>query len=208
VSQRAAWLAILAGSVERDHNAYANAFKYAGQGRASDLSVPKRSTLEKRINPTRNGQSRGIKKESRAMSAGATRTVKFRTTADRLIALVIFVICTGFPLSTMAAETHSDIVIRMLDMPLTFQPNLITIKVGQSVEWENAGNEVHHATSDPSLAIKPIEVTNPPGAEPFDSGFLRPGETFTHTFTVPGEYRYTCVVHEAKGMIGTIVVRK
>jgi plastocyanin len=67
---------------------------------------------------------------------------------------------------------------------------------------------VHHATSDPSLAIKPAEVTNPPGAEPFDSGFLRPGETFRHIFTVPGEYKYTCVVHEAKGMIGTIVVVK
>jgi len=35
-----------------------------------------------------------------------------------------------------------------------------------------------------------------------------PGETFTHIFTVPGEYKYTCVVHEAKGMIGTIVVAK
>ena len=61
---------------------------------------------------------------------------------------------------------------------------------------------IHHWPS------KPKEVTNPRGAEPFDSGFLRPGETFTHTFTIPGEYRYACVVHEAKGMVGTIVVVK
>jgi len=105
-----------------------------------------------------------------------------------------------------AGATAPGMVVKMLDMPLAFQPNVIKIKVGDSVEWKNVGNEVHHATSDPSLAIKPAEVTNPPGAEPFDSGFLRPGETYTHIFTVPGEYKYTCVVHEAKGMIGTIVV--
>jgi plastocyanin len=111
-------------------------------------------------------------------------------------------------LSKVAAATQADLVVKMVDMPPAFQPSLITIKVGQSVEWENVGNEVHHATSDPDLAINAKEVTNPPGAEPFDSGFLRPGETFSHTFTVPGEYRYTCVVHEAKGMIGKIVVVK
>jgi len=108
--------------------------------------------------------------------------------------------------SPSAAATAPGIVVKMLDMPLAFRPNVIKIKVGDSVEWENVGNAVHHATSDPSLAIKPAEVTNPPGAEPFDSGFLRPGETFTHIFTAPAEYKYTCVVHEAKGMIGTIIV--
>ena len=100
------------------------------------------------------------------------------------------------------------IVIKMLDMPLSFQPVQTTIKVGETVEWENVGNEVHHATSDPSLAIKPAEVANPPGAKPFDSGFMRPGESFSHTFSIPGVYRYTCVVHETKGMTGEIVVHK
>jgi plastocyanin len=138
----------------------------------------------------------------------AVKTLTHRTVKPCLIALVLGGAFAVVPLSTVAAATHPNTVIRMLDMPLAFQPSLIKIKVGQRIEWENVGNEVHHATSDPSLAIKPTEVTNPPGAVPFDSGFLRPGETFTHTFTVPGEYRYTCVVHEAKGMVGTIVVVK
>ena len=55
------------------------------------------------------------------------------------------------PLSKLAAATQADVVIKMLDMPPAFQPNLTTIKVGQRVEWENVGNEVHHATSDPSF---------------------------------------------------------
>jgi plastocyanin len=109
---------------------------------------------------------------------------------------------------TAAPAADSTIVIKMLDMPPAFQPSLVTIKTGQTVEWENVGNEVHHATSDPSLAIKSKEVANPTGAEPFDSGFLRPGETFSHTFTIPGKYKYACVVHEAKGMVGEIVVIK
>ena len=107
--------------------------------------------------------------------------------------------------STAAKPTT---VIKMLDMPPSFQPVQTTIKVGDTVEWENVGNEVHHATSDPTLAIKQGEVANPPGAQPFDSGFLKPGENFSHKFSVPGVYRYTCVVHEAKGMTGEIVVRK
>jgi len=134
-------------------------------------------------------------------------TLTMRIARQWVIALVLVAMAVT-QLSTSAAATTPGIVVKMLDMPLAFEPTIIKIKVGDSVEWKNAGNEVHHATSDPSLAIKPAEVTNPPGAEPFDSGFLRPGETFSHIFTVPGEYKYTCVVHEAKGMIGTIVVAK
>ena len=133
-------------------------------------------------------------------------TFTLRTATQCLTALVLVGIVAVIQLSTSAAATAPGIVIKMLDMPPAFQPTVIKIKVGDSVEWKNVGNEVHHATSDPALAIRPTEVINPPGVEPFDSGFLRPGETFTHIFTVPGEYKYTCVVHEAKGMSGTIVV--
>jgi plastocyanin len=142
------------------------------------------------------------------VNAGRCESVKAKAAMPYLAALLIAGMLVMAPPQTTAADTHTVIVVKMLDMPPAFQPSLLTIKAGQSVEWENVGNEVHHATSDPSLAIKPQEVTNPRGADPFDSGFLRPGETFTHTFTIPGEYRYTCVVHEAKGMLGTIVVVK
>ncbi len=106
-----------------------------------------------------------------------------------------------------ARASQPSVVIKMVDMPPMFEPASVTISAGESVEWKNVGNEVHHATSDPSLAIKKTEVTNPPGTAPFDSGFLRPGETFTHSFSQPGIYKYACVVHEVKGMIGEIVVK-
>jgi plastocyanin len=100
------------------------------------------------------------------------------------------------------------IVVEMLDTPPSFQPGRTTIKKGETIEWKNIGTQLHHVTTDPSAALKKGDVANPPGAEPFDSGFLKPGESFSETFSVPGIYRYTCAVHEAKGMNGEIVVEK
>jgi plastocyanin len=100
------------------------------------------------------------------------------------------------------------IVVEMLDDPPSFQPVQTTIKVGDTVEWKNVGAQLHHVTTDPSAALKKGDVTSPPGAKPFDSGFLKPDESFKETFSVPGIYRYTCAVHEAKGMNGEVVVQK
>jgi plastocyanin len=99
------------------------------------------------------------------------------------------------------------IVIKMMDTP-SFEPARTTIKAGDTVEWQNVGNQLHHVTTDPAAALKKADVSNPPGAKPFDSGFLKPGETFSETLSVPGVYRYTCAVHEAKGMNGEVVVEK
>jgi plastocyanin len=98
-------------------------------------------------------------------------------------------------------------VIKMLDTSPSFQPSMVTIKVGDTVEWENVGSSVHHATNNHDIAIKGDEVSSPSRELVFDSGFLRPGDTFWHTFTSPGTYRYVCVVHEPSGMIGQIVVK-
>jgi plastocyanin len=100
------------------------------------------------------------------------------------------------------------IVVEMIDDPPSFQPVQTTIKVGDTVEWKNTGAQLHHVTTDPSAALKKSDITSPPGAKPFDSGFLKPGESFKETFSVPGIYRYTCAVHEAKGMNGEVVVQK
>ena len=106
-----------------------------------------------------------------------------------------------------AVASQPAVTIKMLDVPAAFEPGTVTIKVGDTVEWRNVGNEVHHATTDPSMAINCGDVGSPAGAEPFDSGFLKPGATFSHTFKVAGTYRYACAVHETSGMIGKIVVK-
>ena len=110
-------------------------------------------------------------------------------------------------LSSIArAADNPTVVIRMVDMPASFEPQQVTIKVGDTVEWKNVGNSVHHASSDPSEAMKPGDATTPSGAKAFDSGFLRPGDTYSHTFTEPGVYNYVCAPHETSGMTGKIIV--
>jgi plastocyanin len=106
-----------------------------------------------------------------------------------------------------AAASSPAVIVKMLDTPPVFQPIKVTIKAGESVEWQNVGNEIHHATSDPSAAISAKDISDPPGAKPFDSGFIRPGETFIYRFTTPGLYRYACAVHETKGMVGEVLVK-
>jgi plastocyanin len=106
-----------------------------------------------------------------------------------------------------AVASQPVVTIKMLDVPAAFEPGTVTIKVGDTVEWRNVGSEVHHATTDPSMAINCGDVGSPAGAATFDSGFLKPGATFSYTFKVAGTYRYACAVHETSGMIGKIVVK-
>ncbi len=112
-----------------------------------------------------------------------------------LVLGVPFLLATGI----QGKAAQPPIIVKMLDMPPSFQPQSVTIKVGDTVEWQNVGNAVHHATDDHEMAK---------GASIFDSGFMRPGESFTHTFTQPGIYKYVCVAHEASGMTGEIIVHQ
>ena len=124
-----------------------------------------------------------------------------------IIAAIGALAVAGLPHSATVAADQPAVVVKMRDMPPSFDPSKVTIKVGDTVKWENTGNSVHHATDDHEMAIKGDDVATPTGAPAFDSGFMRPGETFTHTFTKPGTYKYVCVAHEASGMIGEVVVK-
>jgi plastocyanin len=138
--------------------------------------------------------------------------VKLERATFRLKRLFIYLALFAAPLIVLATAksmaARPAIVVEMLDAPPSFQPERSTIKAGDTIEWKNIGAQLHHVTTDPSAALRKGDVANPPGARPFDSGFLKPGESFSQTFSVPGIYRYTCAVHEAKGMNGEIVVEK
>jgi plastocyanin len=102
-------------------------------------------------------------------------------------------------------EAQDEVTIDMTDA-LTFSPEQVTIEVGGTVTWENPSTVVHTATGDPDNVADADNVELPDGAEAWDSGFVQPGESFSHTFTEPGTYRYVCIPHEGVGMFGTIVV--
>jgi plastocyanin len=72
-----------------------------------------------------------------------------------------------------------------------FDAKDITIKVGDTVSWENAGALPHTATATA-------------GAD-FDSGTVSPGGTFEWTAKKAGVVSYVCTFHP--GMEGTITVQ-
>jgi plastocyanin len=88
----------------------------------------------------------------------------------------------------------------------SFDPAVIHIKPGQSVQFRNTAVITHSVTDDPKLAEDPKDASEPAGATPFDSGDIAPGQVFTQTFTQPGTYVYFCTHHEDDGMVGKIVV--
>jgi plastocyanin len=87
-----------------------------------------------------------------------------------------------------------------------FDPAGIRIRPGQIVRWINRdpGNS-HTATAyHPRNSGRPLRI--PEAAEPWDSDYLLPDETFSVTLTAEGVYDFFCIPHEHAGMVGRIVV--
>ena len=79
-----------------------------------------------------------------------------------------------------------------------FQPNPLTIKVGDNVTWINNDTVMHTVTSSSG-------PTDPNEGKQFNSGLLAEGQPVTHTFKKVGEFNYFCQVHP--NMIGKIIVK-
>ena len=88
------------------------------------------------------------------------------------------------PVSTAAAEAS---VVSTGDN--FFSVASLSVPAGATVNWTNGGHVAHIVASDTGL---------------WDSGLLKPGQSFSFTFHDPGTYSYTCPLHE--GMVGTVVV--
>lgn len=101
-----------------------------------------------------------------------------------------------------------EVVIRMLSEgePRVFEPAAVTVPRGTTVTWQHVSGSGHTTTSDLAKVQDRSRVAVPAGAEAWDSGMLSDGRTFSRTFDVPGTYRYVCVPHEGRGMVGTITV--
>lgn len=112
------------------------------------------------------------------------------------------------PVSSPEASPQAT-TIEMTDA-LRFSPDHLTITVGDTVTWINNSSLAHTSTDDP--AKNPVADEHPefsvlpPGADAWDSGMLQPGESFSYTFTVAGDYSYFCIPHALSGMIATITV--
>ena len=103
---------------------------------------------------------------------------------------------------------------------LVFDPDSVSVSVGDTVTWETVGSVGHSVTA--------YEDGIPEGAEYFasggfdseqaardayvpgdvDAGDVPSGETYQHTFETAGTYEYFCIPHESAGMVGTVEVQE
>lgn len=115
------------------------------------------------------------------------------------------------PMASPVASPVAAVTVKMTSQ-LRFEPAGVTIQRGETITWVNASPIPHTTTGDPEK--NPVKETRPelaqlsPGAEGWDSGLLNEGQSFSHTFTVAGEYKYFCIPHVLSGMLGTITVQE
>ncbi len=114
-----------------------------------------------------------------------------------LVALISGCISNGPSTETKPVYTAPPPVQTTLSLPMTatvenedfsFYPAVVMIARGGTVTWKQQDYDEHTVT----------------GAG-FDSGKLRQGETFSHTFNDVGTYEYRCSVHPS--MTGKVIVK-
>lgn len=91
---------------------------------------------------------------------------------------------------------------------LEYTPATLTIKVGDTVTWQNTDRMAHTVTADATKARNKASARLPEGAEPWDSGNIAGGESWSRRFDATGEYAYFCIPHELAGMVGVIIVEE
>ena len=99
---------------------------------------------------------------------------------------------TGQADAASAAGASADPAIQPVNVDVVdneFMPNPATVAMGGTVTWKLVGAAAHTVTADD---------------QSFNSGLVKPGDTFQHTFNTLGSFTYACLVHP--GMVGTIEV--
>lgn len=89
------------------------------------------------------------------------------------------------PSAASTPTTTADTAVSIVDF--AFEAATLEAQAGTTVVWTNNGQVPHTVTGDFA-----------------DSGVLEPGQTFSHTFSESGEFRYACAIHPI--MTGTIRV--
>lgn len=103
--------------------------------------------------------------------------------------------------------------------PTEFEPQTLTIEAGTEVVWKNTSSRGHTVTAYENAIPDEAAFFATGGFESQsaardawntlgEDGIIGPGQTFTHTFEIPGRYDYFCIPHESMEMYGSIVVEE
>jgi plastocyanin len=121
------------------------------------------------------------------ISGSPSSTLRCRVEPMR-IELIAFV--TGAALAcVIAPSVAQNSVVPVTIDNFVFEPERVTVKVGTTVTWTNH-DDIPHTVASKDRAFK--------------SKVMDTDESYSFTFSTPGEYSYFCSLHPH--MVGTIVV--
>lgn len=113
----------------------------------------------------------------------------------RTLLIVAIVFLSAVSCSKNNNNNNATNQVAMVDF--SFNPDSLSISVGDTVTWVNQGAYDHTTTSG--------EVNSPDGL--WDSGAMAPGAKYSHVFAAAGNFHYYCALHGASnGMKGVIAV--
>ena len=86
-----------------------------------------------------------------------------------------------------SGSTNAPAAVSIKGEGTTWNPDEVTVKVGDVVEWDVTGSIVHDLKGDDGIERKAAS-----------------NYKYTHTYDKPGTYTYECTIHP--GMVGTVTV--
>jgi plastocyanin len=100
--------------------------------------------------------------------------------------LAVAALSVGLVLSSVAFGATKKVGVK----GLTFTPKSITVKKGTTVKWSWKTGGVPHNVVGKGFKTKTAATV-----------------TFSKKFTKKGTYKYSCTIHKAQGMTGTVKVK-
>lgn len=116
------------------------------------------------------------------------RGVLLVASAGLLVASLVGFVRDDAPETDATGAAAAEGAVTIIDF--AFDPETVTVAVGDPVMWTNQDEATHTVTSD--------------GGGPLDSGDLAQDATYDAAFDEPGTYAYICTIHPT--MQGTVEV--
>ena len=110
------------------------------------------------------------------------------------IASLLFVVGIFFMSASPASADTVTVKMGSDGGQLVFEPKVVTIKVGDSIKWENNKAFPHNIVFDGHAELSHKKLAQKPKAE------------LESTFNEAGEFSYYCSPHRGAGMQGKVIV--
>jgi plastocyanin len=120
------------------------------------------------------------------------RIMLLMTVATLVVLSTLFFVSASGAHKHPTAKAQKKATKTVMIQNFSFKPAHITVKRGTKVRWINKDSAAHTATAN--------------NGRSFDSGLLRKGQRYSHTFKSAGKKRYHCEPHPH--MRGTVVVKR